>query len=128
MAIKAALVDYLLANTSLIGDRLSQNVVPEGESLPAAAYQRVSHRQIYSHGGSSGLARARFQISVVAATPDAAEDAAEEIVTALDGQSGLGGDENLRVGASMIDNRRDDYAPTSKEHVEQVDVIFWHAT
>ena len=68
--IEAGLVAYLATVsgvTDLLENRIYPLTAPQEAELPNAAFQRISGPRIPTHGGPSGLAFARIQITVEAA-------------------------------------------------------------
>jgi len=79
---------------SPVGDEVGERVypvrLPQGATIPAVVYQRISTDPVRSHSGNSGLATVRFQLSCWAETYDEASTIAEKIRTALHGKRDLG--------------------------------------
>ena len=89
--IEEALVALLEADagvSALVGNRIYPIVIPDGASLPAIAYQRISGPRAETMDGPSGLAWPRFQITSVAETVSEAIALANAVRHALDGYSG----------------------------------------
>ena len=69
MSVETAIVDMITNSaliTSLIDDRVYPNVVPEEESLPAIVYHETSgHNTRQTNNSTTGLVRARFQLTIM---------------------------------------------------------------
>lgn len=69
--------------SALVSGRVYPLMLPQGCSLPAISYQRVSTDYIVSVGGYSGLERVRIQIDVMASTYAVSKALANQVVTAM---------------------------------------------
>lgn len=75
--------------SGLIGTRLFPVYIPEGQSLPSVAFQRIStNRDAARTSAGAGLAIARFQFTSVATRLSQAKAVSDAIRTALDGYRG----------------------------------------
>lgn len=101
MIIETGLISFLKSDSgisSLVGGRVYPIQIPQGESLPAVVFQRISTYHVQSMQGCSGLADAFFQITSWASTPLAAKQLSEKCRLALQGYSGtLGGSESVAI-------------------------------
>lgn len=112
------------AVTDLISTRLYPLIVPQDADLPAVAYQRITGAPAHSHEGPSGLARARIQLTIVAASYSEAKAVAEAVRQALDGKRrGLGG---VDVGMCMLADDADDWSAAFEGPVVRQDYVFWY--
>jgi len=89
MSIETGIVATLAAAATTAASRIHPKVLPQGVTLPAITYQRLSTPRVNSHDGPSGLAFPRFQINTWAETYAAAKTLADEIRAALDGTTGV---------------------------------------
>lgn len=124
--------DFLAASTRVqthVGSsnaaRIFPSVVPEGRSLPALVYQRVTTNRRYSHDGATGMATVRMQVDSYSRDQVAFDlsDAVRKTVDAFDGtMDGLrvravfGQDEQVTWDADSETYRvRQDYMVTHDE-------------
>jgi hypothetical protein len=107
------------------GARIYPNVLPQGVTLPACRYMRVSNPKEHSHSGPSALKRPRFQVDCFAGTYLGAVRLAGQMEANLDGFQGAMG--AYEVQASFMEEAgRDDYDPETGRHRVSVDVVIWH--
>jgi len=86
MSAPADLRTYLLANAgvaALIGTRMYPDQLPQGATLPAVVYYRISGTYAESLGGVKAAGTCRVQLDAYAATRLAADAVGEAIVAAL---------------------------------------------
>lgn len=108
--IEDAIRAVLLADpavAALVGTRVSPLKLPQGGSLPAIVYQRVSTVPLLGLEAPGGPTRSRVQLSLWAATFDQARSLGVAVRDALQGWSGRVGVEDVRL-VSMA-NWLDDY-------------------
>jgi hypothetical protein len=120
--IDAALKDYLISQaafSSLCGDKLYPDLVPEEVPYPAVAYQRISTHRLYGINGPIGYAEARIQFSVFALNADSALAVVEAIRAGIDGFRATIGGVNVREIGSY--DERSAYEPVSKSPERQID-------
>lgn len=99
MKIEEALVARLAAAATAASSRIFPLALQEGSALPALSYFRVSTVRDYTHGGASGLVRARIQVDCWAATYAAVKSLAAQVVASLSGFSGtMGGAGGVLTG------------------------------
>jgi len=115
--IEKALVQHLKAHpgvASIVGARVHAYELPQNPVYPAVTYLRVSTTETWSHHGSSGLERPRFQVTAWAETHAATRALAEEIKDAMRHFTGarLIGDQDLKD-------------PDVKVFYAPIDVMFW---
>lgn len=106
---------------ALVSARIYPLELPERVTLPAIRYQRISTSPEAAHTGDSGLARARLQLTVHAATYASAAAVAEALRAALHGKKGLFG----AGSASFVANDVSDREETSGQYVRHVDIEVW---
>jgi hypothetical protein len=92
MNLEQALAARLEAAATAASSRIYPLSLAEGSALPALSHFRVSTLRDYTHGGASGLARARMQVDCWAATYSAVKGLSAQVRASLSGFSGvLGG-------------------------------------
>ena len=101
--------------TALVGNRVTPVLLPQDVTYPAITFNRVSTERIQTLSGSTGLARASFQVS--AFSPDHTEmlTVASGIREALDGNEG-----------TLIENQIELYDQTARVHYANLDFAIWH--
>jgi len=133
--IEEALNTLLLATssiTALVGTGAAARIfplrIPQDAARPALAYQKISSPKTHSHGGTSNLARSRFQFTAQAATYTSAKALAAALRTALIGYRGTVS--GVRIDGILIDDDRDgDIEIQSNEVLPyvQIDAVIWHS-
>lgn len=107
------------------GGRIYPNSLPQGVTLPACRYFRVSNPNEHTHSGVSSLKRPRFQIDCFANVYLDAVKLATQVEANLDGFRGAMG--AYEVQASFMEEAgRDDHDPETGRHRVSVDVVIWH--
>lgn len=107
------------------GGRIYPQQLPQGVTLPACRYFRVSNPKDHSHSGPSTLKRPRFQIDCYASDYLGAVMLAGQVETNLDGYRGAMG--SYTVGAAFVEEAgKDDYDPETGRHRVSVDVVIWN--
>lgn len=125
--IEPGLVSYLSAHplvTTLVGTRVYPLELPQGVTLPAITYQRISGPRVRSQSGPSGLAHPRIQLNCWARDYAGAVQLADVVRRALDGYRGAMG--STIVQASFLDNDLDGHEPDTGLWRRTLDVILWH--
>lgn len=101
MSLDAALYSKLTGTagiTAVIGTRMYPSIIPQGATLPAITYQRISTVEFTSHDGPSGLVRARYEIIAWAETNAAALSLAALVRIALDCLGWTQSSDTVQVG------------------------------
>lgn len=81
--------------TALVGSRIYSTRLPQGATLPAITFQRISTTRDIHHGGPVQGAEAFFQISCWAATPKAGKEIAAAVRAAVHGVHGTWGTDTV---------------------------------
>jgi len=109
VSIETGLYSHLTTDSdvsALVGTRVYPLKLPQGYTLPAISYQRVSGDRLATLSGPTGRANPRFQIDCWASTYSGVRDLASKVRQALDGhKGGLGGEDD--VGGISIEGDRD---------------------
>lgn len=136
MGLKAGLTTYLNARatlTALVGNRIGPPPAAQGDAnFPAVTVQVVSHPNVHSLSGASGLAYPRVQITAWSRDAEELESVRDAIVNALDGYAGAMG--SVSVGCCLKQNERDLFdASTASPGVragrifgKAIDFEIWH--
>jgi hypothetical protein len=82
---------------ALVADRGYPDVLPQDVMLPAYTFTLISDVPSHHLGGISGLSEARVQVDCYAATRTIANQLAEAVRIAIDGQRGTFGSEAVRT-------------------------------
>lgn len=112
-------------------DNLSNNVkcypmrLPQGITLPATMYRRISGQRIRSVEGPSGLSRPRIEINAYSQSYTEAKELAAEIRQLLDGFRGMMGAGSM-VENIIIDNDQDALDDDTGFFRIIIDAIVWH--
>jgi len=112
MSAEATLRAVLLANgpvAALVGTRIYPMNLPQGPTLPAVTFQRISTVPDYTLEEQSWRVPIRLSLSLWALTFDGVHALAAAVETALRGYSGNG----LRLVRLL--NMTDDYEPETKQ-------------
>ena len=124
-ALKSRLTSYA-GLAALIGSRAFPMALPENPTLPAVVYQRISGTREQALGGSTGLARPRFQVIVWATTYAQARAAATQVRLALDGWDGvLGGTGGVQASITLL-NEIDAVQTDPEQYGAILDFGVWH--
>jgi len=111
-----ALKKYLADNVSLVSGRVHSMKLPQGATLPALTFFRVSPKPLHSHQGFSHYTEGRWQVSCWAMKHGDAREIASEVRDVLDGYSGMMGE--TYVHRCLCIGDIDLYEPTTE---------IWHA-
>jgi hypothetical protein len=113
--------------TALIGTRLYPVNLPQGSTLPAVTYQRISSVRMRTFGAARLGRVVRVQFTAWALSYASRHEIAEQLTTALEGYDGLmGGTGGVVVLAVQADNELDDYEPTAKAWQAAMDFTVTH--
>ena len=110
--------------SALISTRLFPLILPEGVTMPAATYQRISGPRMRSHSGPSGVSMPRYQFNCWGDTYKQAKEVADQVRIALESFSGTMG--TVPVHAGFVEDDRDFYDEDVKQFFTAVDVILRH--
>ena len=101
MALESALYNYLTVTATdvlaIVSKRVYPGFLPQGASLPAITYAKVSGPRIEHMGGKTGLEYPRVQINCWASTYSAAKALADKVRIAMDAYSGTWGSDTIRA-------------------------------
>jgi hypothetical protein len=103
---------------TLVGDRIYAHVLPDGASMPAVTYGRVSTVAANHLGGHGGLDLVRVQIDCWAETYDEAKSVASG-VRVLVQAAPLNG---------LLANEFEDYEPDTERYRVSSDYTVWQRT
>lgn len=114
------------AIASLVGTRVYPTLLPQGPTMPAITYQRISRISVADHlAGPGALARPRVQIDSWGSTHDQAEALGEAVRRRLNGYRGpvTGAEDVQRISLETV---RDLYDDEVKLHRHSADYFVWH--
>jgi hypothetical protein len=113
LIIEHALKTYLEAQsglTALVSDRIYYVTAPQDVDAPYLVMTKISSVREHCMAGSSHLAHTRFQLTIVSETYRTAKLIAAQLQDALQGISGLKGDDpGVYIYACHYDNETDLY-------------------
>ncbi len=118
MTLEQAIFNYLSSYaglTALVSTRVYPVTLPQGATLPAVTFMRVSSRRMRTFGSARMGRVARVQLTVWAESYASRQAVAGQIIAALEGYDGtMGGVSGVVVLAVQGENEIDDYEPTAK--------------
>lgn len=102
-----------------VGTRVYPGRLPQGATMPAITYNRISTVRDASHSGA-GLAWARFQLDCWAETYGAADTLATAVIALFHAKRG-----RMAGQATLVDNDVDDKDPDANLYRRIVDVLIY---
>lgn len=90
------------AVAALVGTRIYPLYLPTDTTLPAVAYERISTRRNYAHGGQQSPTTARLQYDVIATTLAGAMAVGDAIRVALSGYTGTSA--GVKIASCLLTN------------------------
>lgn len=113
--------------TALVSTRIYPQPLPQGATLPAVTYKRISTPRVMSHSGASGLAMPRFQFDCWSEDVLEARQVANQVRIALTAFRGtMGGAGGVSVQGGFPKNELGDYDPTPGRYRAILDVVIHH--
>ena len=110
--------------SGLVSSRIYPMKLPQGPTMPAITYSRVSGPRVETITGPSGLAHPRVQVDSWASTYAGVKALATAVRKALDGYRGTIA--SVRVGGIIMDGELDLYEPGVEEYRVTQDYVVWH--
>lgn len=114
---------------AIVSTRIYPQVIPQGGTMPAITYQRISGPRLRSLAGASTLAHPRFQINCWATTYKGASQLEDAVRAAFDDYLGT----VLSVGIQAVDLQDDgDMLEVAEEQRDRrrfgrrMDFEIWH--
>ncbi|MEW5921568.1 MAG: DUF3168 domain-containing protein [Bacillota bacterium] len=130
MVIEEALYAYLSSHvglTALVGSRIYPLVMPQGTTLPAVTFSKVSGPRVHAMQHDAGLAYPRFQVSCWGSTYKQAKEVAAQVRAALQDFKGtMGGPGGAEVSGVFLEDETDLYEPNTQIYHVALDFIIWH--
>ncbi|MCL4528668.1 MAG: DUF3168 domain-containing protein [Chloroflexi bacterium] len=123
-----ALFAYLSGQGTSAGARIYPGALPQGVTLPAIRYFKVSDPGEPTMTGPSTLNHPRYQLDCIADGDDGylkAQILATQVITVLDGYSGAMSP--FTVYAGFQNDARDSYDPNIFRHTVSVDIVLWYS-
>jgi len=127
--IESGLFAFLEANagiTALVGTRIFPLRVPEGATLPALVYHKISGPSAHSKDGDMSLNHPRYQFTVWAdkyADAKAVRTAVNAALNSFVNGSTMGG---IVVDQIIAENDADLHDPQTLEFGASIDATIWH--
>lgn len=125
--LEEALVSALKAHAgleALVVERIFPVMVPQGTTLPAVSYRRVSGPRIHAMVADPGLASPRIQVDAWGATYASAKAVAAQVIDCLQRWSGTV--ETVSVQDTYFQGDQDIYDPDTERWQVSMDFIVWH--
>ena len=110
--------------SGLVSSRIYPMKLPQGPTMPAITYSRVSGPRVQELSGPSGLAFPRVQVDSWASTYAGVKALADAVRKALDGYRDTIA--SIRIGGVIMDGEVDIYEPGVEEYRVTQDYIVWH--
>lgn len=113
--------------TDLVSTRVYPVKLPQGPTLPAVTYQRISTIKESAMGNDAGISRTRFQVTCWAETYSALKGVSEAVRAALQRFQGTSG--GVEVLDSFLENDMDIYSGEESDfrvYGEMQDYIWIH--
>jgi hypothetical protein len=130
VVIEEALFSYLSGHaglTALVANRIYPLVMPQGTTLPAVTFSKVSGPRVHAMQQDAGLAYPRFQVSCWGATYKQAKEVAGQVRAALQDFKGtMGGPGGVVVSGVFIQDENDLYEPNTQIYHVALDFVIWH--
>ena len=120
-----ALIAILLANAgvaALVGARVYPGVRPQGASLPAVIFNRISGQPGYTMDGPDGSSESRVQVDAYAGSYGATKALARAARLALSGLSGV--HHGVTFQGVFMEGARDGFEGESPERIFRVSMDF----
>lgn len=130
MHLEEALYTYLSTYAGLIAltsTRIYPEEKPQGCTMPAVIFSRISTNREYTMGLTQELSSPRFQITAYSDTHKGMLDVKAQLRTALLGYSGtMGGAGGVTVQTIVLDDENTGYEDETKQYYCDMDFIIWH--
>jgi hypothetical protein len=114
--------------TALVSTRVYAFKLPQGATLPAVTFQRISTPRSLTHdtsGVGNDLARPRFQFDAWATTYSSAKAISDQIRAALNGKKGTIAT-GVTINAAMVEDERPAFEPETNIYQISCDYFIWH--
>lgn len=105
------LIAYLKADAplvALIGERLWNNVLPQGSALPAVTFQQAGRNPVHHRGGPNVLVTTRWQFGINGRSYTTVRAVADALIVAL---QAFTRSDSPRVSRVFVDSATDDVQP-----------------
>jgi uncharacterized protein DUF3168 len=127
--IEAGLFTLLSTNagiSALVATRIYPLRIPEGATLPAVAYHKVTGPRTHSKDGDMSLSHPRFQVTCWAKDYSDAKAVRDAVIAALDGFTDGGTMGGVVVDQVIVENDLDLLDNQTLEFGASIDAIIWH--
>lgn len=125
-SLEESIVDILTGHaglTSLVSDRVGPPPLPQGSSLPAISFFRVSTLAVHAHSGNVGLKRSRMQFDVWGDSVSSVSAVVAQLEDALEHYRGTVAGVRIDAALSIMDLQR--YSPETESYRRIVDFYIW---
>lgn len=130
MLIEQAILKELIGTsglTALVGQRIYYVKAPQDIESPYVVFSKLSAPREHDHDGASGLASARFQLSIFALTYREVKLIARQIQSVLQAFKGtMGGDGGVSVNGAFYQNEIDFWEENIKLYHTDCDYLIWY--
>lgn len=114
--------------TALVSTRVYAYKIPQGATLPAVTFQRISTARSLTHdtsGAGGDLSSPRFQFDAWATTYSSAKAIANQLRAALNGKKGTIAT-GVSINAALVEDERPSYEPETNIYQISCDYFIWH--
>ena len=123
MGFETGLTTHLENNVPSVSNRIYPDTLPQGATLPALTYRRITGIPEYAHTGSSDLEDGRYELNIWASTPLQRLSTYSEVRVAVSGFKGSFGDKTCTC---FIRNHFSLYEPDTEIYREVIELKIWH--
>ncbi len=116
----SAYLSSAMLTSAIIGDRVYPSRLPQGVTLPAVTYRKISGMREYTQSGPAGIAQPRFQVTCWADSYLLSKQLANAVRQDLEGSARQVGD------ALFLQNEIDLYEPEAQIDTVVLDFLIGH--
>ena len=127
MSMSADLRDRLKAAAMSAAGRIYRDERPQGSGLPAVRMQVVSEDRPSTMEGRQSFRSTRVQLDCMGADRTAADDLAEQAITAAEPSGEVGGTQFQRAFVDSVRTYSDRADSGVTTFVTSIDLIVWHS-
>ena len=117
------------AITNIVATRVYPVVIPQGGTIPAVTYQRISTPRIWDLDGPDGMATPRMQLNCWGTSYSSASSLSNAVRGVLDNYSGTA--DSVVIHQVALEDEGDLFEPqigidTARRYGRRMDFIVWH--